>query len=364
MSRATFGGGGGGSDSDGGNDGDDGGGDPSSSGGGDTDGEGDISSRGSGGNSGGTDSSSDDSGGTDSSSDDSDSGGGGGRGRGGGGSSRGSNRGGRGGGGSSRGSSRGGRGSSNPAKRHTSRHEASDTERIAAKRAQSDKTTKSRAKTVDTAKRTEYGVGTVPRLAKMLTGLTKEPNNGDLLIKDGVYFDHDRLKELESDFNTAYMFNPIHIGVTLNKTNVGNGGREPTKVESGGRELVVESFNDGKYMLEDGTEIGQWELLEKRCDGGVTLDDECRRFVGYKVSTYVSMMARGVPFERAGKNMSGVGMLWNVDDAIAKIETGGFDLDEGDMNLQQLRALKERLIERRTLILRVFTGLSVEDTLP
>ncbi|CAM9452628.1 unnamed protein product, partial [Ectocarpus sp. 13 AM-2016] len=178
-------------------------------------------------------------------------------------------------------------------------------------------------KTVKSAGRTAYGVGTVPGLAKILSGLTEEPNNDNLLVEDGVYFRRDKLEELKSAFSAAYMFNPSHIGVYVNKT----------KVEIGGRELVVTSFNTGKYTLEDGTEIGQWELLETRCDGGVTLDDECSRFVRFLVTTYTAMMAHGVPFERAGGNMSG-GMLWNVDDAITRLESGRFDLDEGDMNLQ------------------------------
>ncbi|CBJ32682.1 conserved unknown protein [Ectocarpus siliculosus] len=176
---------------------------------------------------------------------------------------------------------------------------------------------------------TVYGVETVPGLAKMLTGLTEDPNNDNLLVEDGVYCRRDKLDELESAFSAAYMFNPSHIGVSLNPLDPLN----ETKVEIGGRELVVKSFNTGKYTLEDGTEIGQWELLETRCGGGVTLDDECRRFVRFLVATYTAMMARGVPFERDGGNMSG-GMLWNVDDAITRLESGSFDLDEGDMNLQ------------------------------
>ena len=327
----------------GGNDGADGGGGPSSSGGSDADGEGDISSDG---NSGGSGISRCD-------------------------SSRGDR------GSSSRGSSARGSGSRAPPKKSSGKkqppgmarmtapdmgrlfttpdpgHKASDTERIAKKREQSDLAKKHRAKTVSTAGRTAYGVGTVPGIAKMLTGLTKEPNNGNLLINEEVYFDRDRLEELKFDFNTAYMFNPIHIGVALKET----------KVEIDERELVVSSFDNGKYKLEDGTEIGQWELLEKRCDGGVTLDDECRRFVRYLVTVYTSMMARGVPFDRDGGNMSR-GMLWNVKDAIARLESGYFDVDEDEMDLQELRELEERLVEQRTLILEVFTGMSVEDTLP
>ncbi|CAM9670567.1 unnamed protein product, partial [Pylaiella littoralis] len=340
------------SDSDGGNDGDGGGID---SGGGDSDSGGGGGRGGSGGNSGGIDS-----GGGDS-----DSGGGGGRGRVGGGRGRGRGGGGRGATSTSRPKKSSGEKQPPGKARMTApdmgrifttpdpEHKASDTERIAEKRKQSDLSKKHRAKTVRTAGRTAYGVGTAPGIAKMLTGLTKESNNGNILIKNGVSFDSDHLEDLKSDFNTLYMFNPIHIGVKV----------RVTKVEIDGRELVVRSFDNGKYKLEDGTEIRQWELLEKRCDGGVTLDDKRRRFVRYLVTVYTSMMSRGVPFDRDGTNMSR-GMLWNVKDAIARLESGYFDADEDEMDLQQLRELEERLVEQRTLILEVFTEMSVEDTLP
>ena len=57
-------------------------------------------------------------------------------------------------------------------------------------------------------------------------------------------------------------------------------------------------------------------------------------------------------------------MLWNVDSAIARLEDDFVELDEGEMDLSELRMLKERLTERETLMLRVFTGLTVEETLP
>lgn len=75
------------------------------------------------------------------------------------------------------------------------------------------------------------------------------------------------------------------------------------------------------------------------------------------------MMARGVPYEMDGTRMSG-GMLWNVDDAIARLEGDDCEVSGGEMGVPELMALKKRLVERRTLMLTVFTGLAVEDTLP
>ena len=286
-------------------------------------------------------------------------------------------------------------------------HEASDTNHIATQQRQSDTLFKERMPTVQTAARTVYGVGTIPGLAKLLRGLTDEPNDDNLSIGNGVYFDRDHVDDLKADFDLSYMLNPSHIEVTLGETTVNIPGRKllvtsfsagkyqledgtelgrrqllekmcdggvtldnhiqvtpgKTKVQMPGRKLKVTSFSAGKYQLEDGTKLGQWKLLKNRCDGGVTLDDECRRFVGHLISKWVIMMALGVPFEAGGPNMN-TGMLWNIDHAIRRLRGKYVEVCDEEMDLPKLLALKERLDKRRTLMLRVFTGLTVEDTLP
>ncbi|CAM9813874.1 unnamed protein product [Pylaiella littoralis] len=56
--------------------------------------------------------------------------------------------------------------------------------------------------------------------------------------------------------------------------------RSVARVRIGGKPHVVKSFNHGKYTLEGHeSTLTQWELLRDRCDGGVTLDADLRRFI-------------------------------------------------------------------------------------
>ncbi|CAN0344683.1 unnamed protein product, partial [Ectocarpus sp. 6 AP-2014] len=139
----------------------------------------------------------------------------------------------------------------------------------------------------------------------------------------------------------------------------GGGGRG----RGGGRSLVVKSFDHGEYTLEDDeTKIRQWGLLECKCGGGVTLDDALRRFILHLVSTQTIMKIHGAPFVRGDKYPE---MLWNIRDAITRLEEEeDVELEDGEMDLPELEELKECLDGRRTLMLKVFTSCSVEDTLP
>lgn len=334
MSRAAFGGGGGGSESEwsaGGNDGDDGGSD--------TDGEGDISSRGSG----GTGSGSDDSGGS-GGSDDSGSGGSGGTGSGsddsGGNSGNSDGSGGRGRGGGGRAPKRlnGTARVSGPdlmgiftTPSSDPRHEASDKAHIATYRERSETNLKKREGTAPSAKRTKYGIGSMPKLEVVLRGLTEDSEG--LPLKNGVFFDRKQLSDLKDDFNIAYMLDPNHIGVALGET----------KVKRGGRSLVVKSFDHGEYTLgDDETKIRQWELLECKCGGGVSLDDALRRFILHLVSTQTIMKIHGAPFVRGDKYPE---MLWNIRDAIARLEEEeDVELEDGELDLPELEELKVRRI--------------------
>ncbi|CAN0218654.1 unnamed protein product, partial [Scytosiphon promiscuus] len=164
---------------------------------------------------------------------------------------------------------------------------------------------KKREGTAPSAKRTNYGKGSMPKLEVVLRGLTEDSKG--LPLKNGMFFDRKQLSDLKDDFNIAYMLDPNHIGVALDKT----------KVKNGGRSLVVKSFDDGEYTLEDDeTKIRQWELLECKCGGGVTLDDALRRFILHLVSTQTIMKIHGAPFVRGEKYPE---MLWNIRDAIARL---------------------------------------------
>lgn len=57
-------------------------------------------------------------------------------------------------------------------------------------------------------------------------------------------------------------------------------------------------------------------------------------------------------------------MLWNIDHAIRRLRGKYVEVCDEEMKLPDLLALKERLDRRRTLVLRVFTDLAVEETLP
>lgn len=361
MSRAVFGGGGDGSDSEwsaGGNDSDNGGSGTGGSGGGDTDsggsggnGDGNGSSSGSddsdsdggGSDSDDSDSEDSDSGGTDSASDDSGSGGSGGRSRGGGGRSRG-------GGGRGRGGGDSGRRKKYQSGKHQPegrarvtrsdlieilttpsipRYEASDKAHMAACRKEADEKKKKREGTAPRAGRTKYGIGSMPNIAAALGGLTDDSSGFPL--KNGVFFDREKLEGLEESFNIAYFMDPKHIGVTLGTT----------MVEKGGRKLVVQSFERGEYTLEDGkTKMRQWELLKCQKGGSVTLDDARRRFILHLVTTQTIMKIHGAPFVRGARHSR---MLWNIDAAIRRLEKDdGVELVDGEMDLSELKELKVR----------------------
>lgn len=219
------------------------------------------------------------------------------------------------------------------------RYEASDKAHIATYRERAGTKLKKRKGTAPTAKRTKYGIGSMPKLEVVLRGLTEDPKG--LPLKNGVFFDRDELPHLKDDFNIAYMMDPNHIGVTV-RDNIAE-GCEPTKVKKGGRSLVVKSFDHGEYTLEDGeTKIRQWELLECKCGGGVTLDDALRRFILHLVTTQTIMKIHGAPFVRGDKYKE---MLWNIRDAMTRLEEEeDVELEDGEMDLPELEELKVRRI--------------------
>ncbi|CAM9531875.1 unnamed protein product, partial [Ectocarpus sp. 6 AP-2014] len=205
-------------------------------------------------------------------------------------------------------------------KAYDPRYEASDKTHIATYRERSETNLKKREGTAPSAKRTKYGIGSMPKLEVVLRGLTEDSKG--LPLKNGVFFDRKQLSDLKDDFNIAYMLDPNHIGVALGKT----------KVKKGGRSLVVKSFDHGEYTLEDDeTKIRQWELLECKCGGGVKLDDALRRFILHLLSTQTIMKIHGAPFVRGDKYPE---MLWNTRDAITRLEEEeDVELEDGEMDL-------------------------------
>lgn len=212
------------------------------------------------------------------------------------------------------------------------RYEKSDKEHMAACRKEADEKKKRREGTAPRAGGTKYGIGSMPNIARVLRGLTEDSRG--LPLKNGVFFDRDELPGLKDDFNIAYFLDPKHIDVQIDKT----------RVVKGGRELVVKSFNNGEYTLgDDLTKMRQWELLECRKGGRVTLHDALRRFILHLVTTQTIMKLHGAPFVRSAGRRKQSTMLWNIDDAIRRLEKDdGAELADGEMGLSELRDLKVR----------------------
>ncbi|CAN0254918.1 unnamed protein product [Ectocarpus sp. 6 AP-2014] len=190
-------------------------------------------------------------------------------------------------------------------------------------------------------------ITSIPLIAKLLTrGLCDDPLDG-IEILDGVFFKRAALDALERYFNWEYVFDPESIGVFLGTTKVGIDDEE----------FVVESFDCGEYSLSDGSVMQQWGVLENRTDGGVTLEDEQRRFIIHLVTTYVNMMAHVVPVVIEESTPSMVkDMMWNPVEA-GKRETNKERREELDQIINRVNTLRD-------LTLRIFTGAAVKDTLP
>ncbi|CAM9537684.1 unnamed protein product, partial [Ectocarpus sp. 8 AP-2014] len=174
---------------------------------------------------------------------------------------------------------------------------------------------------------------------------------GDIEISDGVYYKRAELRNLQYYYDKSYAFDPKNIDVVLGDTGV--------KID--GRIHVVKSVDHGKYTLEGReSRITQWELLENRCDEGVTLDTDLRRFILHLVTKYTVMMGSVVPA------LSGVltGMLWNPNDAINRANRSGGGTDpESKMKIGELMSIKVRVDTLRDLSLAVFSKIPVEATL-
>ncbi|CAM9129776.1 unnamed protein product, partial [Ectocarpus sp. 8 AP-2014] len=92
---------------------------------------------------------------------------------------------------------------------------------------------------------------------------------------------------LQYYYDKSTPFDPKDSGVVVRETRANVDGKKT---------CVVKSFDHGKYTLEghDKT-LTHWELLRDRCDGGVTLDDDLRRFIIHLVQKRTIMMDSVVP---------------------------------------------------------------------
>lgn len=197
----------------------------------------------------------------------------------------------------------------------------------------------------------------LPLMVKLLgDGLCTEPGADSLEIASGVGFRRSKLPGLRRYFDKQYIFDPSNLGVVLGVM----------EVVIDGNVYVVKSFDHGKYSLE-GREsaITQWELLKGRRDGGVTLEDELRRFIIHLATKYTVMKASVVPF-LSGNSIVTSGMLWNVDDAIARAKSNPnkIDPESKDMGLDELTEIKRRADTVRDLSLAIFNNIPLKDTLP
>ncbi|CAM9202417.1 unnamed protein product, partial [Ectocarpus sp. 13 AM-2016] len=106
--------------------------------------------------------------------------------------------------------------------------------------------------------------------------VSERNGEGDIEISDGVYYKRAELQHLQYYYDKSYAFDPKNIGVIFDES----------RVSIDGRVHVVKSVDHGKYTLE-GREstITQGKLLENRCDEGVTLDTDLRRFILHLTDT-------------------------------------------------------------------------------
>ncbi|CAM9936733.1 unnamed protein product, partial [Pylaiella littoralis] len=124
-------------------------------------------------------------------------------------------------------------------------------------------------------------------MVRLLGGLCADEGDGDLQIVQGYTTGVTSFRRLLYCYDKSYMFDPKHIGVILGET----------RGSFGGKVRVVQSVDHGNYTLEGHkSTITQWELLETRCDEGVTLDADLRRFILHLVTKYTVMMGSVVPF--------------------------------------------------------------------
>ena len=196
------------------------------------------------------------------------------------------------------------------------------------------------------------GNTSIPVMVKLLAdGLRTDQGEGDIDVSDGVYYKRAELRNLQYYYDKSYAFDPENIGVVLGETDV--------KID--GRIHVVTSVDHGKYTLEGReSRITQWELLENRCDEGLSLDTDLRRFILYLVTKYTVMMGSVVP------TLSGVvsGMLWNANDVIDRANRSGDGTDpESNTKTSELMSIKVRVDTLRDLSLAVFTKIPMEVTL-
>lgn len=133
----------------------------------------------------------------------------------------------------------------------------------------------------------------------LVGGLTGE-GEGQLEITPGkVFFKRNKLASLEKFYNLNAKYKSTDVGVELGKT----------CVKIGGVVYTVESFEDGLYSLEGSDiEIGQWDLLKKRCavDGGapgacVTLEDDQKRYILSLIASHENMWRTYIPYLEKGQ---------------------------------------------------------------
>ena len=196
------------------------------------------------------------------------------------------------------------------------------------------------------------GNTSIPVMVKLLgDGLCADQGEGDIEISDGVYYKRAELRNLQYYYDKSYAFDRKNIGVVLGETGV--------KID--GRIHVVKSVDHGKYTVEGReSRITQWELLENRCDEGLSLDTDLRRFILHLVTKYKVMMGSVVPA------LSGVvsGMLRNANDAIDRANKSGDGTDpESSMKTSELMSIKVRVDTLRDLSLAVFTKIPMDATL-
>ncbi|CAM9760998.1 unnamed protein product [Ectocarpus fasciculatus] len=179
---------------------------------------------------------------------------------------------------------------------------------------QADEQVEAYKETVDGITR-KYDKLTYLGLVRTLVGGLTGDGEGQLEITAGkVFFKMDKLPSLEKFYDINAKYNPTDVGVVLKETCV--------KIDD--VVYTVESFEDGWYSLEDSNiEIGQWELLKKRCtrDGGapsacVTLEEDQKRYILSLIAaheemweTYIPYLAHGQPPHKYVDEVGTDGML-------------------------------------------------------
>ena len=219
----------------------------------------------------------------------------------------------------------------------------------------SDELVEERRDTAPRAPNRPAGAGTIADAARFLAILSHDKKDG-IKIKEGVYFPRSGKSKIKSQYELDYAFDPSDIGVEVGKTKV----TWKKKVQT------IGAFDYGMYTLvgDKESKLTQWDVLENRCEDGVTLEQDLRRYIGQLALTYVLMQSTGV-VEIENDSCVHTGMMLDVDGGLANVEKSLDGIDRySQLGREELLRIKSDNDRVRDFAVKIFTRSSVRDILP